>query len=911
MALAVLPDIIHRALWHETAGLVVSLNNCPLPNLSTRSHHQPAFFDDSEIWRAFYAKNGVFNAPLFDRLDYTGPQILEQVIQLGPGTFSLPDTIIGRWSRLENALLDVADHSLGTYPKSSLIPPISWPRCPHEYGYRRTHQSPIIVLRSAMRSQDAFHSLCAVVSFILSLWTKPDGLFKAPFRSAFWGLANRNYAPVNRSWIDRFSQTHVCNITLGVRPGCFINPYTSCWGPWLVNFVRAGVQVWIVWGPDVIDTKPSFVSQRSKFYEPFLPPLEVIKGVQSRFRETQALRLLSPFVPTDFPTQDPIPCNPSTSSVEQLQPPFVNAGCPIRPPKPFNPSTSSVELSPSPTSFFGPNPPPSSEEPPLPPPNSRQRRGETLAEFLARLTEGKQRCEASETLSEKQSRKDREIAAAQKGYSKSCTVFQWEETQGHHLRVKVDRAEVPGLWHDYPASRRIYHSHINEWDLCPPIPPFSENLTEQDLAEIQQYDNELDAFDNAPTTLKAPSDKFAVQHSGQMDELASLEPASQPISLHFDVVEHLRDRYGYDVHRQPSWTPRLHGRPVTDVVVAKGRFLFESTTHHTLLAPAIENFCNVLANQNVRVHNLPPAWDLPQLQLQIPGLSLSLGTDVNDSRLYTISSTSAVQGHWMICLRDPTTVLQIYRNRWTTLDTIVRELVFRGIPFYTGVPDPSPKVVEKGYESKGLGLRPMGYYPRSHDYNAYVSARTDVFRSHLGRAALLKGGLVARLARDVVEVSDVLSGPEPSTSEMIGTVGGVKLVDDRLSDYLLDVISGVYYVETETDAHIHQHLSWWPKDGTWYSSGFFTEQWSADAETWYQGRLRSIESGSARLYNATEWKSNLRRYKTSTRALLTENHRLSESVIDHHVSYASFCDLLHVLNDLTQPLRSKHQSGGA
>ena len=833
---------------------MVSLNNCPLPNLSTMSRHQPEFFDDSEIWRAFYARNGAFNAPVFGRLDYTGPQILEGVVQLDRDTFSLPDTLISEWSQLENALLDVADHSLGTHPKSSSIPPITWPRNPHECGYRRTHRSPIIVLRSAMRSQEAFHSLCAVVSFILSLWTKPDGLLAAPFRSAFWGLANCNYAPINRSWLDLFSQTHVCNITLGFRPGCFINPYTSCWGPWLVNFVRAGVQVWVVWGSDIFDRKPS---PCSKYYEPFLPPLEVIKSVRSRFLEPKALQFPPPFVPANFPTL-------------------------------FNPSTSSAERCPSLAPSLTPQPPASSVEPPHPPPNSRQRHGETLAEFLARLAEEKQRREGSETSSEAQSRKDREIAAAQRGYSKSCTVFQWEETQGHYLRVKVDRVEVPGLWHDYPASRHIYHSHINKWDLCPPIPPFSECLTQQDLAEIQQYDDELDASNNAPMTLKAPPDQFLAQHSGQMDELASLTPSSQPILLQFDVAEHLRDRYGYDVYRQPSWTPNLHGTPVADVVAAKGLFLYESASHSATLTPAIENFCNVLANQSVRVHNLPPAWDLRRLQLHIPGLRLSLGTDVKGARLYMISSTTAIQGHWLICLYSPTTLLQIYRNRWTSLDTIVQELVSRGIQFNTAVPDPSPspslKVVERGYESKGLGLRPAGYIPRPHDYNAYVSARTDVLHSPLGRAALLRGGLVARLARETVGVPDVLSGPEPSTSVMLGAVDGVRLVDDQLSNYLLDIISGVYYVETAMDAQIHQHLSWWPKDGVWFSSGFYTEQWSADAERWYKSRLKEIEGGSARLYNSTEWKSKLRRFRTKTRTLLSVHHRLSESVVDQHLS---------------------------
>ena len=130
---------------------------------------------------------------------------------------------------------------------------------------------------------------------------------------------------------------------------------------------------------------------------------------------------------------------------------------------------------------------------------------------------------------------------------------------------------------------------------------------------MQWYHDELNASDNAPSTLKAPSDKFTTQHSGQMDELAllsatlggyhtgstALAPSSLPVSLQFDIVKHLKDRYGYDVHRQPSWTPNLHGEKVCDVVMAKGRILFESTDHHILLAPAIKNFCNVLANEKI------------------------------------------------------------------------------------------------------------------------------------------------------------------------------------------------------------------------------------------------------------------------------------------------------------------------
>ena len=286
-------------------------------------------------------------------------------------------------------LPSLSPRSHQSHPSSSLFPTINWPCSPHECGYRRTHRSPIIVLRSVMKSLEAFHSLCAVVTFILSMWTKLESICVAPFRSAFWGLANHFDASVQQSWLDQFTKTHVCSLALSACTGCFIDLYTSPWGPWLDCFVRAGVQVWVVWGPDILNTPPSFSSKLSKFYQPFFPPLEYIESALSSFRNAQVLQFRSPFVPTGFPTQE-------------LQPPFTN------------PSPAPSEVS---------QPPPSSAEPPHPPPNSHQHQGETLAEILVCLAEGKRKHEALESLSDRQSRKDQEISAAQKGYSKTCTMF--------------------------------------------------------------------------------------------------------------------------------------------------------------------------------------------------------------------------------------------------------------------------------------------------------------------------------------------------------------------------------------------------------------------------------------------------------------------------------------------------------
>ena len=107
-------------------------------------------------------------------------------------------------------------------------------------------------------------------------------------------------------------------------------------------------------------------------------------------------------------------------------------------------------------------------------------------------------------------------------------------------------------------------------------PPFSDQLTQHDLVEMQQYKDVLDASHNAPVTLQVPSDKYAAIHSGQMNELSPHEPSSKPIPLALDIIEHLKDRYGFDAHHQLS---HLHDIPVKDIITAKRHFLFESADH--------------------------------------------------------------------------------------------------------------------------------------------------------------------------------------------------------------------------------------------------------------------------------------------------------------------------------------------
>ena len=60
---------------------------------------------------------------------------------------------------------------------------------------------------------------------------------------------------------------------------------------------------------------------------------------------------------------------------------------------------------------------------------------------------------------------------------------------------------------------------------------------------------------------------------------------------------------------------------------------------------------------------------------------------------------------------------------------------------------------------KGLGLWPAGYEPNALEYAAYNEKREDLIRSVRGRAALLRGGIVRRLALLTISPDYVFPGP--------------------------------------------------------------------------------------------------------------------------------------------------------
>ncbi|KAF6751747.1 hypothetical protein DFP72DRAFT_473885 [Ephemerocybe angulata] len=207
------------------------------------------------------------------------------------------------------------------------------------------------------------------------------------------------------------------------------------------------------------------------------------------------------------------------------------------------------------------------------------------------------------------------------------------------------------------------------------------------------------------------------------------------------------------------------------------------------------------------------------------------------------------------------------------------ELVGQGIRFHTWLE--VANVCSTGPPSSG---RLIKYRRRltvfdSRDYDTYTINCRSLCKGHVGRAALLRGGIVWRLAIPYVSFGDVLSGPSSAALQGKGIVRsngqGSFLVDDDLTVDEVDAICGHYDVYDERHLQIAR-FSWWPPAELWEQRYGFGG-WSRDAETFYTERLKEIESNYQPLPRS-EWRKRLR-ISSPFKALYTNIDRFSETLI--------------------------------
>ncbi|KAH0825657.1 hypothetical protein J3R83DRAFT_11699 [Lanmaoa asiatica] len=271
------------------------------------------------------------------------------------------------------------------------------------------------------------------------------------------------------------------------------------------------------------------------------------------------------------------------------------------------------------------------------------------------------------------------------------------------------------------------------------------------------------------------------------------------------------------------------------------------------------------------------------------GLHIAVDGTKTTKGCYMIAPKVPSTCPFVIFLDDPVAVLYALRvQTGSELSALVVELTRRGIPISTRVLlDAVPRPV---YTSpSGLGFLPFGYRPHSSDYVMYLERRDTLLRRNYGRAAILKGGIIGRLARESLgDRADFVSGRGPSDDVVrFGScieIGGKRYWDDDLDCEDEEIVCGVYKLSTGQRHHHNGQqtadVSWWPKQSIWLASGLSISYWSADDEAWYQKHLRRIRTydgtGTVPYRTSSEWRNALKYHKDATRKSRDYATRIAE-----------------------------------
>lgn len=212
---------------------------------------------------------------------------------------------------------------------------------------------------------------------------------------------------------------------------------------------------------------------------------------------------------------------------------------------------------------------------------------------------------------------------------------------------------------------------------------------------------------------------------------------------------------------------------------------------------------------------------------------------------------------------------------------VARELLNNGIQFSTLLPvKPLPLSIAPPIV---VPARLPDYKFTQDDYFAYEQQRAALLSDpRVARAALLRGGIVWRLAIATLSFDDVLEGPTTAaTLQRWGIVvhgfeDSVDLCDDGLSQLELDIICGLHRCYTGmfffffftvlihllTIIFIDQgknytSMSWWPTDSNWQKNRRHT-RWTEKSEDFFVRRLAKLRAGDEEPWNFEEWRQLIR-----------------------------------------------------
>lgn len=761
----------------------------------------------SEIRKAHRTNNCPELAYVLKRFDYDNALLAR--LQINPnnvplvqcdGGYTLAAHVREKWEMLETSLLFITG-SLFRLARSNpeALPPYTalWPT-PTECRYRsvfRTHGQARYALA---RSLDALFVLVARCSLAIALVT-PD----VTARPLPWipHLIGKGVPP---AWIDLLQNTHISNFSPGLRVGMYVDVRPmQTHTPWVNHvpcMIRANLPVYLVWsGLSEIDEQTT--KTKYPFLRPYLPNLSGAPVVPRI--DTPAL------APGHHIRYDGIARHFSWSDL----------------PNQYNPAGNPMGVQAKETIPHGPG----------------QRAGESWGAFVARRKWENTERQARETDADRRARIRRtELASRSQLPRHPSRVYHWVTIGTLYGQSRLNPAwfeldyrhplgphGVADLWNSYAESQRRYDPHRDEWDLCAQAAPCNDGANDStqhsDQSSIEHLDQSCASSphihplpaSNIPPPAGSPGQHDHAEEeevpSSFADEFPLLPPPTSPYEHFFDPLPTLV-RQRLDIVLSES-TAEEHSEPLAVTHLARALSLTraEIRAHSDLLTPLSD-----------LVRSIPPDSATPlschALGAMATRLKQSMHPNISWTRFesqgipwYQVQYSSDFDAfEWQLIIRSALNLLHLVRAPTVSNRTqAARFLSERGIPFRTVCPpnrnvpvEPVPRAPQT------LGYRPVDHVYTSADYKSYEDRVRHIFQAPRIRAAVLCGGIVRRLALEMLPLDLIelaIGGPSPDvyvTGDRIlcGQCEyfprGGAVFDDGLSPDEMDVICGLYKVFT-------------------------------------------------------------------------------------------------------------------
>jgi hypothetical protein len=397
------------------------------------------------------------------------------------------------------------------------------------------------------------------------------------------------------------------------------------------------------------------------------------------------------------------------------------------------------------------------------------------------------------------------------------------EENGEYRRESFYQAENGMHLDAYGKDQKIYDAFSNEWDCCEEFGAFSPD-------EFLDDDGIDDDFPMMPPPSSAVGDQSdtplanpPVPASGQPPPAVEDRSFSivRSAEMNFDwedleTSQLLYEIYGF-VHPLPLPTQpsSLSDRDRSLLSTIVGLQRNDSDFFKSPVASFALEFLKLLGASKTPKN---ATWDIANgNRMSISGSGLfgrmrvieRTGNSGEEDKWFVFDFKEAATVPWMVAVPNVIDALFVCRldrprPRGSPLTDfeVARELLNHGIQFSTLLPvKPLPRFIGPVIT---VPVRLPGYKFTQDDYYAYEQQRAALLSDpRVARSALLRGGIVWRLAVATLSFDDVLEGPTTAaTLQRRGIIvktssdDSTDLCDDGLSQLELDIICGLHHCYT-------------------------------------------------------------------------------------------------------------------